>query len=111
MEDARARRAGRVDAARCSRARAGARRAGSRNTRDLSSFVRAAAARGIVREALRATRDLADERARAELRREIVRLAETARPVASMSKADGAHALSEARRRLKELREMMAMVR
>ena len=78
---------------------------------DLAAFVRAAAARGIVRDALRATRDLACEDARAELRREILSRAKTSAPVASMSKADGAHALSEARRRLKELREMMAMVR
>ena len=104
----RARGAARDASARRRRPRADER--ASRTTGDLSSFVRAAAARALVREALRATSDLADVAARRELRREIVAHARRAEPVASMGKADGAFALSEGRRRLKELREMLGMV-
>jgi len=97
------------------RSRRRRRRATDTTTRTLGSFVRAAAARALVRRALRVARGAPDEGARRSIRDEIRRHAESnaassARGgVSEASRA--AHALSEGRRRVKELEEMMLMVR
>jgi hypothetical protein len=77
--------------------------------------VRAAAARALVRSALRVARGAPDEGARRAIRDEIRRHAESNASAASRGGAAeasrAAHAMSEGRRRLKELEEMMLMVR
>lgn len=80
-------------------------------TRDLRSFVRVARARALVRDALRASRRLADADARRGVTEEIARYArDFPRPIAEASEEEGARALAEAKRRVRELEEMIGMV-
>ena len=80
-------------------------------TRDLRSFVRVARARALVRDALRASRRLADADARREVTEEIARYArDFPGPIAEASEEEGARALAEAKRRVRELEEMIGMV-
>ena len=73
-------------------------------TRDLRSFVRVARARALVRDALRASRRLADADARREVTEEIARYArDFPGPIAEASEEEGARALAEAKRRVREL--------
>jgi len=81
-------------------------------TRDLQSFIRVASARALVRDALRATRQLSDADARRAVTAEIVRYArEAPRPIAEASKDEGARALADAKRRVRELEEMILMAK
>lgn len=81
-------------------------------TRDLQSFIRVASARALVRDALRATRQLSDADARRAVTAEIVRYARDApRPIAEASKDEGARVLADAKRRLRELEEMILMAK
>ena len=77
--------------------------------------MRAAAARALVRSALRVARGAPDEGARRAIRDEIRRHAASNASAAARGGASeasrAAHAMSEGRRRLKELEEMMLMVR
>ena len=77
--------------------------------RDLESFIRDASARGLIRRAFRATRHVRDADARKAVEEEI-RTTVRATPRAR-SKEEGARGLSEARRRLKELEEMILMAK
>jgi len=77
----------------------------------LASFVRAAAARALYRDALRATRDLTDARTRIDARSELSRNFRLARGSDAHDARAQSHALSDGRRRVKELKEMIAMVR
>ena len=80
-------------------------------TRDLRSFVRVARARALVRDALRASRRLADADARRGVTEEIARYArDFPGPIAEASEEEGARALAEAKRRVRELEEMIGMV-
>ena len=80
-------------------------------TRDLRSFVRVARARALVRDALRASRRLADADARRGVTEEITRYArDFPGPIAEASEEEGARALAEAKRRVRELEEMIGMV-
>lgn len=77
--------------------------------RDLASFITDASARSLIRQALRATRSLADARTRESAVEEIKRTVR-ATPRTSGKEAT-AKALSEARRRLREFEEMILMAR
>ena len=80
-------------------------------TRDLRSFVRVARARALVRDALRTSRRLADADARRGVTEEIARYArDFPGPIAEASEEEGARALAEAKRRVRELEEMIRMV-
>ena len=65
----------------------------------------------LVRDALRASRRLADADARREVTEEIARYArDFPGPIAEASEEEGARALAEAKRRVRELEEMIGMV-
>ena len=82
-----------------------------RSPRGTSDRSFASRARALVRDALRASRRLADADARRAVTEEIARYArDFPRPIAEASEEEGARALAEAKRRVRELEEMIGMV-
>jgi hypothetical protein len=80
--------------------------------REFQWFIRAAAARGLYRDALRATRAITDARTRASTEAEVRAQCDAGRATLATVDAHGyARAMSEGRRMVKELREMIYMAR
>jgi hypothetical protein len=83
-----------------------------RRTRFARGRQRAAAARGLYRDALRATRAITDARTRASTEAEVRAQCDAGRATLATVDAHGyARAMSEGRRMVKELREMIYMAR